>query len=145
MGWNEASNLSLSRDNHSATRPSLYSLRPFRDTFLRGTCLQPPRTGGRGFAHTALSVFAYKGRHHGCSRWIRTTSQGYEPCELPLLHHCDINQGAIHTNYFPKNMLCIIAVSTPLLVQNAGIEPFPRFPKPVCKTITLHSGCVGNL
>ena len=90
LGWNEASNLSLSRDNHSATRPSIYSLRPFRDTFLRGTCLQSPRTGGRGFAHTALSVFAYKGRHLGCSRWIRTTSPGHEPGMLPLHHHCDI-------------------------------------------------------
>ena len=37
------------------------------------------------------------------------------------------------------------AVHAPLLVQNAGIEPFPRFPKPVCKTITLHSGYIGIL
>ena len=26
----------------------------------------------------------------GCSRGIRTPSLGYEPSELPLLHHCDI-------------------------------------------------------
>ena len=73
IGWNEVSNLSLSRDNHSATRPSFYSLRPFRDTFLRGTCLQLPRTGGRGFAHTARSVlttiFKRSAVDLGCDGW----------------------------------------------------------------------------
>lgn len=27
---------------------------------------------------------------NSCGRWIRTTSQGYEPYELPLLYHRDI-------------------------------------------------------
>lgn len=44
--WNRLSKPSLSRDNHSATRPSFYSLRPFRDTLLRGTCLNYPRQEG---------------------------------------------------------------------------------------------------
>lgn len=33
---------------------------------------------------------AYNGRHHGCSRWIRTTSSAYEAEMLPLHHHCYI-------------------------------------------------------
>ena len=38
---------------------------------------------------TTHSVLAYKGRHLGCSRRIRTSSSGYEPEMLPLHHHCD--------------------------------------------------------
>ena len=91
MGWNKASNLSLSRDNHSATRPSFYSLRPFRDTFLRGTCLNRPRQEGGVFAHTAHSVFAFIARRHGCERRIRTVSPAYEAGMLPLHHHRDIS------------------------------------------------------
>ena len=32
---------------------------------------------------------------NGCTRRIRTSSLGYEPSELPLLHQCDIQGGNI--------------------------------------------------
>ena len=86
---------SLCRDNHSATRPSFYSLRPFRDTFLRGTCLNLPRQEGGVFAHTARSVLATIFKRSvadlGCSRRIRTVSSAYEAEMLPLHHHCYID------------------------------------------------------
>lgn len=56
------------------------------------TCLNRPRQEGGVFAHTAHSVLAFYARRHGGSRRIRTSSLAYEASELPLLHHCDINE-----------------------------------------------------
>ena len=52
---------------------------------------QLPQIGGRGICSAQPTrCLRIKGRHLGCRHRIRTSSPGYEPGELPLLHHCDM-------------------------------------------------------
>ena len=49
-----------------------------------------PGQEGGALLTPPTQCFAFGPAGNGGSRWIRTTSLGYEPSELPLLHHCDI-------------------------------------------------------
>ena len=78
---------------HSAARLLYLPLKAFSVLALR-TSLSPTAPDRReGYllstTHSVLALFRVH-RGLGCRHRIRTSSPGYEPGELPLLHHCDI-------------------------------------------------------
>ena len=56
---------------------------------------------------TTHSALAYKGRHLGCARRIRTSSSGYEPEMLPLHHQRDTAVVSSTTEHYPNFLLSL--------------------------------------
>ena len=90
MEWDEQP---LAMPRHPLCRQALLqqTSKPFRCLFLQTylSPIAPDRREGSLLAPPTRCL-RIKGRHLGCRHRIRTSSPGYEPGELPLLHHCDI-------------------------------------------------------
>ena len=115
------------------------------------TCLQPPRTGGRGICSAQPTrCLRIIGRHLGCRHRIRTSSPGYEPGELPLLHHCDMISLS-HFGIIIIPQFCLFVKIHEYVEKEGGslvvYQPWyqmsvpPRYSESQtpCVTVTLHS------
>ena len=83
--------------------PTLYLLQ----VAVKSGCLVPRPTGYRFTVRHRLPHWRPREMGSGCSRAIRTPSSGYEPDELPLLHHCDTVGVSSTPELYPNFLLSL--------------------------------------